>query len=105
MTKPILRGVLLCTSTAMVATAQDAPVNPYTQLMDKAWAHAKAHGAVRPVLSPVDATVLHGEVPLQALQAKGFKVVPWTTNEPEKMRIQIRMGVDGLITDRPDLLR
>jgi glycerophosphoryl diester phosphodiesterase len=60
---------------------------------------------VQPVLSPADATVLSGAVPVKALQAKGFKVVPWTTNEPAKMRAQIRMGVDGLITDRPDLLQ
>jgi glycerophosphoryl diester phosphodiesterase len=105
MTKAILSGVIFCTSAAVTVMAQDAVVNPYLQLMEKAGAHAKAHGAVQPVLSPVDATVLHGEVPLQALQVKGFKVVPWTTNEPEKMRIQIRMGADGLITDRPDLLQ
>jgi glycerophosphoryl diester phosphodiesterase len=75
------------------------------QLMDKAWEHAKAHGAGKPVLSPTDSTVLSGEVPLKELQAQGFKVVPWTTNDPEKMRTEIRMGVDGLITDRPDLLQ
>jgi len=104
MTRKILSGVI-CASAAVTAMAQGARVNSYTQLMDKAWAHAKAHGAVQPVLSPVDATVLSGEVPLKALQAKGFKVVPWTTNETEKMRAQIRMGVDGLISDRPDLLQ
>jgi glycerophosphoryl diester phosphodiesterase len=79
--------------------------NPYLQLMEKAGEHAKQHGAVTPVLSPVDVTVLKGAVPAKELQAKGFKVVPWTTNEPEKMRTQIRMGVNGLITDRPDLLQ
>jgi len=104
MTKEILSGVILCASAAVTVMAQDA-VNPYTQLMDKALAHAKAHGAVQPVLSPVDATVLSGAVPVKALQAKGFKIVPWTTNEPEKMRTLIRMGVDGLISDRPDLLQ
>ncbi len=57
------------------------------------------------LLSPVDATVLSGEVPLKELQARGFKVVPWTTNDPEKMRTEVRMGIDGLITDRPDLLQ
>lgn len=31
-------------------------------------------------------------------------VIPWTVNEPEEMRHLINMGVDGLITDRPDLL-
>lgn len=80
-------------------------INPYTQLMTKAGEHAKAHGALQPVLSPVDATVLGGEVPLKELQAKGFRVVPWTTNAPEKMRALIRMGVDGIISDRPDLLQ
>jgi glycerophosphoryl diester phosphodiesterase len=105
MTKRILSGVVLYTCAAVTMKAQDASVNPYIQLMEKAGAHAKAHGAVQPVLSPVDATVLSGAVPVKELQAKGFKVVPWTTNDPEKMRTQIRMGVDGLISDRPDLLQ
>jgi glycerophosphoryl diester phosphodiesterase len=35
----------------------------------------------------------------------GLKVVPWTVNQPEHMRRLIRWGVDGLITDRPDLAR
>ncbi len=91
-------------SVAMVSTMH-AQMNPYMQLMTKAWEHAKAHGSLQPVLSPVDATVLNGEVPLKDLQARGFRVVPWTTNEPEKMRSLIRLGVDGIITDRPDLLQ
>lgn len=99
-------GVIFCVSAAAMSMAQDtAATNPYLQVMEKAWAHAKAHGAARPVLSPVDATILSGEVPLKELQAKGFKVVPWTTNDLEKMRTEIRMGIDGLITDRPDLLQ
>jgi glycerophosphoryl diester phosphodiesterase len=35
----------------------------------------------------------------------GLKVVPWTVNQPKHMRRLIRWGVDGLITDRPDLAR
>lgn len=99
-------GAVLVSAAAMAANGEEVKAtNPYLQVMEKAWAHAKAHGAGQPVLSPVDATVLSGEVPLKELQAKGFKVVPWTTNDPEKMRTEIRMGVDGLITDRPDLLQ
>ncbi len=99
-------GIFLCVGAAAMGMAQTTlGANPYVQVMEKAWVHAKAHGAARPVLSPVDATMLSGEVPLKDLQAKGFKVVPWTTNDPEKMRTQIRMGIDGLITDRPDLLQ
>jgi glycerophosphoryl diester phosphodiesterase len=33
----------------------------------------------------------------------GLLVVPWTVNRPDDMRRLIRWGVDGLISDRPDL--
>jgi glycerophosphoryl diester phosphodiesterase len=93
------------------ASTQD--MNPWMQLMTKAAAHAKQHGAKTPLLSPVDATVVRMKatpadaplVPVQELQAKGIRVVPWTTNDPEQMRAIIRTGVDGLISDRPDLLQ
>ncbi|HSY04785.1 MAG TPA: glycerophosphodiester phosphodiesterase [Steroidobacteraceae bacterium] len=35
----------------------------------------------------------------------GLPVVVWTVNEPQDMRRLIDMGVDGIISDRPDLLR
>lgn len=35
----------------------------------------------------------------------GLAVVPWTVNRPEDMEALIDQGVDGLITDRPDLGR
>lgn len=35
----------------------------------------------------------------------GLKVVVWTVNRPEDMVRLIDMGVDGIISDRPDLLR
>lgn len=34
---------------------------------------------------------------------RGLLVLPWTVNEPEDMRRLIAWGVDGLISDRPDL--
>jgi glycerophosphoryl diester phosphodiesterase len=42
---------------------------------------------------------------LEEAHALGLKVVTWTVNRPEDMRRLIRWGVDGLITDRPDLAR
>jgi glycerophosphoryl diester phosphodiesterase len=42
---------------------------------------------------------------LAEAHALGLLVVPWTMNRPEDMRRLIRWGVDGLITDRPDLAR
>jgi glycerophosphoryl diester phosphodiesterase len=35
----------------------------------------------------------------------GLRVVPWTANEAADMKALIEMGVDGIITDRPDRLR
>ncbi|HSL43141.1 MAG TPA: glycerophosphodiester phosphodiesterase [Anaerolineales bacterium] len=36
--------------------------------------------------------------------AKNIKVEPWTVNDPQLMRQYIEWGVDGIITDRPDLM-
>ena len=101
----ILSLVMSVVSSATVLHGQET-ASPYSQLMEKAWVHAREHGAaVRPALSPVDATVLNKEVPVEALHAAGFRVVPWTTNEAETMRALIRLGVDGIISDRPDILQ
>lgn len=35
--------------------------------------------------------------------ALGLKVVVWTVNEPEQIRKMIELGVDGIISDRPDV--
>jgi glycerophosphoryl diester phosphodiesterase len=37
-------------------------------------------------------------------RAKGMRVVPWTVNDVSTMERLIEIGVDGIITDRPDLL-
>lgn len=42
---------------------------------------------------------------VRAMHARGVAVQVWTINDPTEMRRLIRMGVDGIITDRPDLLR
>ncbi len=35
----------------------------------------------------------------------GLKVIVWTANQRDAMRFLIEMGVDGITTDRPDLLK
>lgn len=35
----------------------------------------------------------------------GLRVVPWTVNRPEDLAAVLALGVDGLISDRPDLAR
>ena len=36
---------------------------------------------------------------------QGLRVVVWTVNKPDDMARMIELGVDGIISDRPDLLR
>ena len=38
------------------------------------------------------------------IQRLNLKVEVWTVNDPEIMRRLLKMGVDGVITDRPDIL-
>jgi len=54
------------------------------------------------VWSPYYAETTRGQV--QEAQSLGLKVVVWTVNEPADMRRVIEWGVDGIISDRPDLL-
>lgn len=35
----------------------------------------------------------------------GFQVNVWTVNDPAQMQRQLALGVDGIITDKPDVLR
>ncbi|MCZ2439251.1 MAG: glycerophosphodiester phosphodiesterase [Burkholderiales bacterium] len=42
---------------------------------------------------------------LEEAHALGLKVLVWTVNDPAQMARLIDMGVDGLVTDRPDLAR
>jgi glycerophosphoryl diester phosphodiesterase len=89
-----------------MAQQLSSSANPYQQLMQKAGAHAAAHGGkFKPALSPVDSTVLKGRIPVTELQREGIEIYPWTTDEPDKMRAVMKTGVTGLISDRPDLLQ
>ncbi len=38
------------------------------------------------------------------LHANGIRVVPWTVNDVDEMNKLIKMKVDGIITDYPDLI-
>jgi glycerophosphoryl diester phosphodiesterase len=41
---------------------------------------------------------------IASLHTAGFKVVPYTVDDADRMKALIKLGVDGIITDRPDLL-
>jgi glycerophosphoryl diester phosphodiesterase len=42
---------------------------------------------------------------LAEARSLGIVVIPWTVNDPAMMAKLIDMGVDGIISDRPDLVQ
>jgi glycerophosphoryl diester phosphodiesterase len=41
---------------------------------------------------------------VRAAHERNLRVEPWTIDDPEQMKLYIEWGVDGIITDRPDLM-
>jgi glycerophosphoryl diester phosphodiesterase len=99
------------------------------RVMDAVRAHAQAHGNTKtPVISPDANLIADGDATtndpfrlappagsglapatsdlfdLGVLHTAGFKVVPYTVDDPARMDALIKLGVDGLISDRSDLL-
>ena len=84
-----------------------APVPDGTQQIISLLQAARTRGHNSPVLSPQD-TLLQGPNPaldFKAVQHAGFSVVVWTVNDPHRMAELLASRVDGIISDRPDLLR
>ncbi|MBJ7455089.1 MAG: esterase-like activity of phytase family protein [Thermoleophilia bacterium] len=100
------------------------------RLMNAVTAHAHANGATRtPVFSPWEVMLADGipetgipsrDAPpagsgvaaasneihdVAKMKAAGYSVVPYTVNTTERMVQLMKLGVNGLISDRPDLLR
>jgi len=50
-----------------------------------------------------DITVMTAQF-VRAAHERNLKVEPWTIDNPEQMQQYIDWGVDGIITDRPDIL-
>lgn len=48
---------------------------------------------------------VHSERVIARAHELGIRVVVWTVDDPATMRSLLDMGVDGIITDRPDVLR
>lgn len=76
--------------------------------------------AVEPDLPPHEVVALAGEMAAVAVapgrclvtaelvsqaHAQGLPVIPWTVNEPASVRELVALGVDGVCTDRPDVVR
>jgi len=68
-------------------------VSPQYQSLQVPWEKSESKGI--PIMT---ARFIH------EAHAKNLHVEPWTVNDPELMKQYIEWGVDGIITDRPDLL-
>lgn len=60
-------------------------------------------GFIPDVYSPYYKLLTKSQV--EEIHEKGMKVIPWTVNSEREMRELIEMGVDGLITDYPNLAK
>lgn len=61
-----------------------------------------AIGFVPPIYSPYE---IHTDAKIMAeARALNMKVIPWTVNTVERMQTMLKLGVDGIITDYPDLI-
>jgi len=65
-------------------------------------AKMEAIGFVPPIYSPYE---IHTDTKIMAeARALNMQVVPWTVNTVERMQAMLDLGVDGIITDYPDLI-
>lgn len=62
----------------------------------------KKLGFVPQIFSPDFTLLSYDEVP--QYHAQGMRIIPWTVNTKEDMKRLIGMGVDGIITDYPNLI-
>ena len=83
------------------------PVSQWT-----AGRHVREHGGSVPRLVKASGggvwSPFHANLNLEAVReahALDLKIIAWTVNDPADMRRLIEWGVDGIISDRPDILR
>ena len=66
-------------------------------------------GLVSPAYEAVLVPTHDGRIPvttrrfIRGAQGRNLFVAAWTINDPETMATLARRGIDGIITDRPDL--
>jgi len=68
-------------------------ISPHYQALQVPWEKSESKGI--PIMTRRFIREAH---------AKNIAVEPWTVNDPELMKQYIEWGVDGIITDRPDLM-
>ncbi len=87
---------------ALQAMARIGPEIERVALVDRDEAIEPMLATGARVLSPRASLLRGGDV--ERLHRRGLRVIPWTVNDVGEMRRLIAWHVDGIITDRPDLL-
>ena len=85
---------------AIAASGSDLTLAPLTRDRVRSPGQYTEWGAS--IWSPRASTLTADAV--EAAHEAGLLVVPWTVNDVSEMDALIALGVDGIITDRPDLL-
>ncbi len=93
---PHVRTSLGWSSLVTLVSAAKAGVQPPTSVVRGRFAHVPVRLGRVSVLSPSL---------VRRARRLGVRVVVWTVDEPAAMHELLGMGVDGIITDRPDVLR
>jgi len=57
----------------------------------------------RPDVLSVNHRMVDGRY-VERMHRRGYRIFAWTVNDADRMRTLVDLGVDGIITDRPDLL-
>ena len=79
--------------------------NVYTNFMQAAQTRTSAHGAsVHSAISDGNDAILSGKIPVAELHRGGHKVIGGISDNPDQLHDLVRAGIDGYITDRPDIL-
>ena len=77
----------------------------YLNLMEAAQARTSAHAAhVHAAISDSNDAILSGKIPIEQLHRGGYKVIGGISDSPDELRDLVHTGIDGYITDRPDIL-
>lgn len=99
-----MRGRVLVQSfdaEALQAMRRLAPEIPRAAIARDRGSFALSDAAGASVLLPRLDTLRREDV--DGFHARGIAVIPWVVNEPEEMRRMMAWGVDGIITDLPDV--
>jgi glycerophosphoryl diester phosphodiesterase len=87
----------------LVAAARIAPSVDRAILVRWPWAYGRmVEKSEATILSP-KAWFLFRPRAVKSFQARGIAVIPWTVNGGKRIRRMLSWGVDGVITDEPDV--